>query len=160
MTITDSQQNTWTDTITITVVEPYVELTYVNYAFSDKMVSGKMNDDDGIIEAGEQIYMNVCIKSSGTSRADNVKLSFSSTSEYVSFSTSSRDYGTIQANRFKAYNLNTSNKEITEMAPENNYACCFTISNTTPSGTVIPIKIKMTDGNNNAFYHTLELLIQ
>ena len=160
VTITDNQKNTWTDTITITVVEPYVKLSYISYAFSDKMVTGKMNDNDGIIEAGEQIYMNACIKNTGTSRADNVAVSFTSTSEYISFSTSSRNYGTIQSDYYKAYNINASNAEITSMDPANNYACCFTISNTTPSGTVIPIKIKMADGKNNTFYHTLEIKIQ
>ena len=160
LTITDNQNHTWTTSYNITIVEPRYELSFSNYAISDKLTTGKMNDNDGIIEAGEQIFMNVCIKNTGTSRADNITVSFSSDSEYVTFSTSSRNYGgNLSAGKYKAYNIDISTNMITEMYPDSKYACSFTVDNSTPSGTVIPILITMKNGNDT-FYHTLDITVQ
>ena len=160
LTITDNQNHTWTTSYNITIVEPRYELSFSNYAISDKLTTGKMNDNDGIIEAGEQIFMNVCIKNTGTSRADNITVSFSSDSGFVTFSTSSRNYGgNLSAGRYKAYDIDISTNMISELHPDSKYACSFTVDNSTPSGTVIPILITMKNGNDY-FYHTLDITVQ
>ena len=112
------------------------------YVYSD-------NNDDGIINKGETVKLNIAIKNNGTRTAESVKVSFSTTSQYVSnFSpTTSVNFGDIERNSTKWYQY------------ESYYVIQFTVSNTAPANTQIPFNISITDGNGNSFTDSFNVTV-
>ncbi len=96
------------------------------YVYSD-------NNGDKIINKGETVKLNVALKNNGISDAKGVKVKFSTTSQYLSgFSpTNQTDYGVISAESIKWYNYSQYSDWVIQ----------FTVSNTTPDNTQIPINI-------------------
>ena len=167
ITITDNQMNTWIDLYTITIVEPSIELQYISYALSDKITSGFLNDGDGKIEPGEKIYLDFCIQNSGTSQSKTNTVSCESSVDCISFNTNSRSYGKINPGKYQSYTKYSSSsstygwtQEAITMTPESYSACIFTVDSNTPVNTEIPITIKMTDGNDVVWEHTLMLYVE
>ncbi|MDR1654263.1 MAG: hypothetical protein LBS01_11595 [Prevotellaceae bacterium] len=105
------------------------------------------NNDDGIINKGETIKLNICIKNNGTSTAESVKVNFSTTSQYISnlTPTTAINYGDIAAGSVKWYQY------------ESYYVIQFSVSNSTPANTKIPISLSITDGNGNSFNDSFDV---
>ena len=110
------------------------------------------NNNDGIINKGETVRLNVSIRNTGVSAAKGVKATFSTTSQYVSgFSpTSAINYGDIAAGAtvWKGY------------SQYYDYAMQFTVSNTTPTNTNIPISITITDENGNTWTSSFNVMVE
>lgn len=167
ITTTDNQMNTWTDVYNVTVVEPSMELQFVSYALSDKITSGFLNDGDGIIEPGEKIYLDFCIKNSGTSQSKANTITCESLSPYITFNTNSRSYGKINPGRYQSYTQYSSSSSTygwelnsISMNPGSYSACIFTVTSDTPVNTEIPLTVKMKDENNVIWEHDFILLVQ
>ena len=110
------------------------------------------NNNDGVINKGETVRLNVSLKNNGTSTAKSVKATFSTTSQYVSgFSpTSPISYGDISA----GYSVWKGGYSYAS-----GYAVEFTVSNTTPVNMQIPISISMTDANGNKWIDTCKVTV-
>jgi len=112
-------------------------------AFSDYTVYSD-NNGDKIINKGETVGLRVTLKNVGTITAYNVGAYFSTTSSYVTFTTASVSYGDISAgNTSTPYDI-----------------IRFTVSNTAPAGTQIPIDISITDNIGNTWTDSFTVTVQ
>ena len=117
------------------------------YVYSD-------NNNDKIVNKGETVRLNVSLKNTGSSTANGVKATFSTTSQYVSgfLPTSAISYGNISAG-------STVWKE-GRASQYYDYAIQFTVSNTTPANTNIPISITITDGSGNTWTSSFNVTVE
>jgi hypothetical protein len=108
------------------------------------------NNNDGTINNGETVGLKVSLKNTGSSAAKSVKATFSTTSSYVSgFSpTTQINYGDISANGIKWADYTGSNNTTGSYLE---YTIQFTVSNTAPANTQIPIAIIIVDESNNTW---------
>jgi hypothetical protein len=108
------------------------------------------NNNDGVINKGETIRLNVSLKNNGTSTAKSVKATFSTTSQYISNLTPTTQitYGDIAANSVKWYQY------------ESYYIIQFTVSSSTPTNTNIPINISIVDESNNTWSSSFNVTVQ
>ncbi|MDR2408349.1 MAG: hypothetical protein LBE13_09615, partial [Bacteroidales bacterium] len=135
------------------------------------------NNNDGIISKGETVKLRISLKNVGKKDAKSVKVSFSITNSQASDSTMSShisdaiinsyvsgfspttqiNYGNISANGIKwaDYNDNNSNTETSV-----SYSVQFTVSDSTPVNTQIPISISMVDENNNTWIDSFNIVIK
>ncbi len=88
--------------------------------------------------------MNVSLRNNGTSTAKGVKATFSTTSQYLS-----RDYGDISVGSIKWYNYSQYSDWVIQ----------FTVSNTTPDNTQIPINISIVDECNNTWNSCFNIVV-
>ena len=112
------------------------------------------SNNDKHIGKGEKVRLNVALKNTGTATATDVKATFSTNSAYVIdfHPTTPVLYGTMPIGM-------TAYKGQGEK--DSDYAVGFTVSNTTPAGTLIPINVLMTNGNDSwqaTFTVTVEAL--
>jgi hypothetical protein len=118
------------------------------------------NNNDDIINKGETVQLKISLKNTGTSTANKVKATFSTTSSYVSgFSpTTQISYGDIAANGVKwaDYQGNISLYESNAYY----YTIKFTVSNSTPDDTQIPININIVDESNNTWTSNFNVTVQ
>ena len=143
MSIIDGNGNTFDDSFEITVSTTSASVAYNSFnVYSD-------NNNDGIINNGETVRLNVSLKNNGTSTAKSVKATFSTTSTYISNlnPTTQISFGDISANSVKWYQY------------ESYYVIQFTVSNTTPANTKIPINISITDESGNAWTDKFEITV-
>jgi hypothetical protein len=113
------------------------------------------NNADGIINKGETVYLKVYLINNGSSTANSVKATFSINSSYVSQLSPSTQvtYGDIAAGSTQYGN--------TGYAPNYEYYTIkFTVSNTTPANTQIPISINITDANGNTWTSSFNVTVQ
>ena len=145
ISIRDESNNTWTSSFVVTVVGTDAIVSYNGYQVSSD------NNGDGKVNKGETVKLNVSLKNTGSSTAKGVKATFSSTSQYVSdFSpTMQVSYGDITANSVKWYN-NSKYSYILE----------FTIANSTPENTDIPIEISIRDESDNTWTSSFIVTVQ
>jgi len=146
ISITDGSGNTWTESFDVIVEGTGANITYGSYyVYSD-------NNNDKIVNKGETVRLNVSLKNTGSSTANGVKATFSTTSSYVSgFSpTSQINYGNISAG-------STVWKGSSQYY---DYAIQFTVSNTTPNNTQIPISISIVDENGNTWTDNFNVTVQ
>ncbi|MDR0603622.1 MAG: hypothetical protein LBG80_04885 [Bacteroidales bacterium] len=113
------------------------------------------NNHNDIINKGETVYLYVYIKNNGSSTANAVKATFSTTSSYASgFSpTTQVDYGDIPAGEMRGYGSGRTNYD-------DYYTIKFTVSNTTPANTKIPINISITDRRDNIWTSSFEVTVE
>ena len=150
--ITDESGNTWTSSFEVTV-----EGTSANIGYHSHSVVYDNNNDD-IINKGETVYLFVNLKNNGSSTANAIKATFSTTSSYVSgFSpTTQVNYGNILSGRTQDYGSGQ-----TSYTPNYDYYTIkFTVSNTTPNNTQIPISINMVDESNNTWTSSFNVTVQ
>ena len=144
--ITDESGNSWTASFNVTVSATGANITYGNfYVYSD-------NNNDKIINQGETVRLNVSLQNTGSSTANAVKATFSTTSSYVSgfTPTSQISYGNISAGStvWKGY------------SQYSDYAIQFTVSSSTPTNTQIPISISIVDESNNIWSSSFNVTVQ
>ena len=111
------------------------------------------DNQDGNINPGEVGYLLVYLKNTGTSQANNVNATITSTSSYVSSisPTSSVNFGTIPPSGQLEGDLTYTNMN---GGGEGYYTFSFKASNTTPAGTVITFTVTATDAQNNTWTST------
>lgn len=137
----------WTDTFSITTEQNLASIIYhKSSVYSD-------SNSDGVINKGESIRMNVGVKNVGSSAANDVRISITSNSPYVS---SVSNYYSVGGYSGVQYGSLTSNEEYSHDG------LSFNVSTTAPEGTVIQFDISVTDthGNiwNDSFTVTTEAL--
>ncbi|MDR0682996.1 MAG: hypothetical protein LBG15_14280, partial [Dysgonamonadaceae bacterium] len=115
------------------------------------------NNGNGIINKGETIYLFVNLKNKGTGRANKVKATFSTTSSYALDLTPATqvNYGDIPAGKKQGYDYGVYGYISSE-----DYTVKFTVSNTTPDNTKIPIDISITDENDNTWTDSFEVTVE
>ncbi len=110
------------------------------------------NNNDGIINKGETIYMKVALANNGTGTANAVKATFTIEKFYIPefLPASPVEYGDIPAGGTRYGIVSGQDKE---------YTIKFTVSAYIPTGIYIPISINTIDGNKNtwtgSFYITV-----
>jgi hypothetical protein len=116
------------------------------------------NNGDKIVNKGETVKLKVSLKNTGTNTAKAIQAAFSTTSSYVSgFSpTTQIKYGDISANSvrwadYAGYN-STSASSV-------DYTVQFTVSNSTPNDTLIPISISIVDESNNTWTSSFDVTV-
>lgn len=144
ISIVDESGNTWSTNFSVTVSATGANVSYNSYnVYSD-------NNNNGIVNKGETVRLNVSLKNTGTSTANSVKSTFSTTSSYISNFTPTTQitYGNISANSVKWYQY------------ESYYVIQFTVSGSTPANTQIPISISIVDESNNTWSSSFNVTVQ
>jgi len=146
ISIVDESGNTWTANFNVTVTATSASITYGSYyVYSD-------NNNDDIVNKGETVKLNISLQNTGSSTANAVKATFSTTSQYVSgfTPTSQISYGNISAGStvWKGY------------SQYSDYAIQLTVSSSTPINTQIPISISIVDESNNTWSSSFSLTVQ
>ncbi|MDE6113316.1 MAG: hypothetical protein K2G46_07945 [Bacteroidales bacterium] len=145
--IEDEYGNQWEDSLSLTVENTGARIGYNSYEVRSD------GNGDGIINKGERIQLDVALKNSGTSKAQGVKATFSTASEYVSnFSPMMAvEYKDIMAG-YISWSGGHSSSVFTAFG--------FTVSEEAPSGTTIPIKIDIEDEYGNQWESEFTLNVQ
>lgn len=157
----DDTGSEWTDKFDITVVKSNTDLEYSEYKFTDSIsLNNNYNNNDDCINPGETIWMDIKVHNKGTSRAKKVQIIASSNSEFINFTTTTSEYGTIDPDYYQTYygyktgyagtgySSVGTNSSTTNIFNVTNYAPFkFSISHYCPIDTVIPIILTMTDVN-------------
>ncbi len=115
------------------------------------------NNEDAAINKGETVYIDVFLKNVGTNTAKAVEATFSTNSSYVSgfLPSGPVSYGDISPEE-PAY----GSSDIIPEKPTYIYTLKFTVSNTTPVDTKIPITINITDEDGNTWVSGFDLPVE
>lgn len=156
--MTDSFGTQWTDTINITVVEPYVSFEFDGYSISDATNYDGDNNNDKKINELETIYMDVGIHNCGTTTSTKVTVTLSTTSEYITFTKSSYEYGSLYGGYYSTgYSSNKTSLDSSSYYPSKGYFK-FTVKEGA-AGKTVPIKVTFTDTDSNTWTDTFSLTI-
>jgi hypothetical protein len=155
----DANGNTWTDSLKVTVTEPVPVPTIGPQIVCNSYVIHADNNNDKVINKGETIELKVSLKNTGTSTANAVKATFSTTSTYISelTPTTQVNYGAIAASGIKWADYYGSVGDSHSSARY--YTIKFTVSKTTPDDTQIPININIVDANGNTWTDSLKVTV-
>ena len=149
LTIADYQGNSWTQSFTVTV-----QATGANIQYSKYVVTYD-NNNDGIINKGETVYLQLYLKNVGSSTAKGVSATMTTTSSYISglSPTSSNSFGDITPNSqaYASYGYDPN---------YNDYSWMFTVSSSTPVGTSITFNLAITDGQGNSWTQSFTVTVQ
>ena len=142
LSITDAQGNSWTQSFSVTV-----QATGANIQYSRNTIYNDTNGD-GIINKGETIDLKVYLKNTGSSDANSVTATMTTTSPYVSSlsPTTSVSFGTISAG--------------SESYTYSSYSWSFNVSGSTPTGTVITFNLSITDAQGNSWTQSFSVTVQ
>ena len=142
LSITDAQGNSWTQSFSVTV-----QATGANIQYSRNTIYNDTNGD-GIINKGETIDLKVYLKNTGTSDANSVTATMTTTSPYVSSlsPTTSVGFGTISAG--------------SESNNYSSYSWSFIVSSSTPTGTSITFNLAIGDGQSNTWTSSFAIIVQ
>ncbi|NDP22269.1 MAG: hypothetical protein GZ091_14485 [Paludibacter sp.] len=146
ISIVDESGNTWTANFNVTVSATNANISYSSYyVYSD-------NNNDDLVNKGETVKLNIGLQNTGSSTVNGVKATFSTTSQYVSgfTPTSQISYGNISAGS----TVWKGNSQYYD------YAIQFTVSNTTPANTNIPISISIVDESGNTWISSFNVTVQ
>ena len=158
LTITDSIGNEWTELLNIPVIKTGADLECAEIkSYDAKSISTSYNNNDGIVNPGETIWMDFILHNKGTSQAKQLTLSASSTSPYISFAKTGGSYGDIDAgyyqsfyNNYCSYSSKNSIDSVYVNFNNPNYApLIFTINQNCPVNTIIPVSLTITDSIGN-----------
>ena len=143
VTMVDGSGNTWTSIFNLTVLATNTSIVYENFIVNSD------NNEDGIVNRGEKVKLNVKLKNKGLSKAVAVKSTFTSSSEYITGFSSTENllYGDINPGSSIYYNA--SNDNVME----------FTVKNTTPDNSIIPIKVTMVDEIGNTWTSSFDITV-
>ena len=156
--ITDSFGTQWTDTIDITVVEPYVSFKFEGYSISDATNYDGDNNNDKKINELETIYMDIGIHNCGTTISKAVTVTLSTTSEYITFTKSSYEYKSLYGGYYSTgYSSNKTSLDSSSYYPSKGYFK-FTVKEGA-AGKTVPIKVTFTDTDSNTWTDTFNFTI-
>jgi len=147
--ITDESGNTWTGSFNVTVQSTNAHIAY----YSNNIVYD--NNSDGIINKGETVYLKVFLINNGTSTANAVKATYTISSSYISqlSPTSQILYGDLSAGNSQYGQFSLTPDYSTY------YTIKFTVSNTTPTNTQIPININIADESLNSWSNSFNVTV-
>jgi hypothetical protein len=161
VSITDGNNNSWTDTFNATVTAIGASIEYSANAIYDGTSYSASGNNNQLANAGETVRLNVELKNTGTSAANNLTATLSTTDTYVIVNTASNShpYSTIDAGDYKDIldYYSSSSSSITSAADSD----CFllTISSSCPSGRQVSFSLNITDNNNNSWSDTFTLTV-
>ena len=117
------------------------------------------NNGNGIVNPGETVSIKVSLKNTGSSKANKVKATFSTTSTYISGLSPTRqiNYGDISPNAIKWATYYGSDGYANE---PNTYTIMFTVLNTTPIGTEVQFNISIVDESGNTWTDSFNVPVQ
>ena len=142
--ITDIHGNTWNDIFTVTVKAQGSNIVLSKYSvYSD-------SNNDGIINKGEGIRLDLVIKNTGISTAKEVSVTVKSTSSYIS---NLKYYFNVGGFR----NINFG--DITANQEANNNGLMFTVSSSAPNGAVINFTVDMEDKYGNTWTDSFSVTV-
>ena len=144
--LTDGDGNTWDISFSVIVEPTKANITYENYyVYSD-------DNKNYIVNKGENVKLNIGLRNIGLSAAKKVNSTFSTTSPYVSgfTPTSQVNYGDIEPGW-------TVWSGISQYA---SYAIQFTVAESTPTNTKIPINISIIDESNNTWVSSFNITVE
>ena len=147
ISITDESNNSWFDTFSITVVATDGIIGFGNYTVSSD------NNNDQKINKGESIKLNVSLKNTGSSKVNKVKATISTSSSYISNLTPS-----VSTSYQDGYSDYIGSGSTGTVSSSSQYLS-FTVSNSTPSGTVIMFYIVSTDESNNIWNSNFSITV-
>ena len=153
ISIVDESNNTWTDTFDIPVVATNAKIGFNKYTvYFD-------SNNNKIVNPGETIQLKISLKNTGSSAAKGVMATFSTGSSYISnFSpTTQINYGDISSNTVKWADYTGYNSQYETYL---DYTIKFTVSNSTPTGTQIPISISIVDESDNTWSDSFNVPVQ
>lgn len=180
MEFTDKNGDTWTDSFSLTVVKPSIEIVYHANEITDSVSNTyTINNGDGKINPGETISMDVRIQNNGTSKAMSVMSNLTTTSQYVSLTSNEKSYETINPGYYKTqygtqyyandnsykYGYTSSTSYNTTTYPYSgslkpSWGWTFTVDKNTPINTVIPFSMEFTDIHGDKWTDSFELTVQ
>jgi len=150
ITLTDNAGNSWTDTFPITVVASGASVGFSKFEINTD------NNNDKKINKGESIKLKVFLKNNGSSKANKVRGTISSSSSHIfgmSFATNAPYY----LNGSSSYDYINPGQEGCASSPA--YYPVFNISSDTPDGTLITFTVTITDETNNTWTDTFTLQV-
>ena len=179
MEFTDKNGDTWTDSFSLTVVKPSIEIVYHANEINDPLsTSNPYNNKDGKINPGETISMDIRIHNMGSSRAIDVMSKLTTTSPYITLTSNEKSYGSISGNYYKTQygSQNYANNEDYKYGYSSNYSYgsynypysgtlnpsygwTFTVAEDTPYNTVIPFSMEFTDKNGDTWTDSFSLTV-
>ena len=167
--------------ITFTVTDSYqktyifnVQLTVANYSKSVTLSNNNITLSNGNSASryypGDTLYLNPIFNNNGNIRLNSLKAYIESSSPYLTVSSPScsLDLGNIETNYYqnfynKCYYYNTSGNyyqpstSISTSSPNAYFK--ITISNSAPSGAVIPVQYRLIDANGQEFVFNFSISI-
>ncbi len=142
VTITDSDNHTWTDVFTITVGSTNANIEFSRYEITSD------NNSDQIINKGEDINLKVYLKNTGASQANKVTATISCSNSYISNLTPTTalnyDYNSTS-------HLNSGQESTSGGSPNSTKTLSFKVSNSTPNGTILTFNIAIVDESGNTW---------
>lgn len=142
--ITDIHGNTWDDIFTVKVKAQGSNIVFSKYSiYSD-------SNNDGIINKGEGILLDLVIKNTGISTAKEVSVTVKSTSPYIS---NLKYYYNVGGFRDIIFGDITANQEV------NNNGLMFTVSSSAPNGAVINFTVDMEDKYGNTWTDSFSVTV-
>ena len=155
--MTDSFGTQWTDTIDITVVEPYVSFKFEGYSISDATNYDGDNNNDKKINELETIYMDIGIHNCGTTTSTKVTVTLSTTSEYITFTKSSYEYKSLYGGYYSTGYSSNKTSLGSDYYPSNGYFK-FTVKEGA-AGKTVPIMVTFIDTDSNTWTDTFNFTI-
>ncbi len=142
--ISDDIDNQWKCNFNVKVEATGALLTYGK----SKVISD--NNNDGEVNKGETAYLKIFLANKGTSAAKAVKATFSTKNAYVTqfTPTSQLSFGDIALESMQSVNYSDE------------YTLKFTVSNTIPENSKIPIDIDMIDECENRWNSTFDVPVE
>ena len=149
VSIKDESNNTWTDSFTITVVGTGASVGFSKYSvYSD-------NNNDGKINKGEAVKLQVYLKNIGSSTVNKVRATITCNSSYISglspsTATGYYKYGDVYYGDYIATG---------QEGYDSGNQLGFTVSSTTPAGTVITFNVSIIDESNNTWTDSFTITV-
>ena len=173
LTFTDSNGNTWTDTVNINVEGTKADIALVYNSPSNpnyKVREYENGNSDSKVNAGESLYLDVKAYNLGESTAFDVTAKLSSSSSYV---TLVRDSYTIGNMKAKYAYSNIYYYTLTDSSGKKDRDDCylmssgydtkafkFSVDSSCPSGTELPFTVTFIDSRGNEWIDTLTIPVQ
>ena len=155
LTATDDKGNTWTSNFSITVQQIAANIQFSRYTIYYD------TNGNGIVNANETIRLKVYLKNTGTSQANNVYATLSTSSPYVTLTTyggvTEAWYGTIysgkESTQGESYNASSGRVQ------DSWYSYEFKVGSA-PSSTVLNFTLNINDTFNNTWVSSFNITVQ
>jgi hypothetical protein len=165
ITFTETGGNTWTDTLTISVVAPGASIAInTPVANNYRIREAENGNDDGKANPHETHYCDIRIKNGGTSKVIGLQAALTTSSGYVTIDQGTATIGNVSAGYYTT--LTDSSAKSTASSATLLYssnlaqAFRFTINNTCPPGTQLPFTVTFTDSWGNTWTDTLTVPVE
>ena len=161
LSITDANNNSWSDTFVLTVAAIGASVEYSKHMFYDGTSYNAVGNGDELLNKGETVRMNVELRNAGTSQVDSLSATLSTTDPYttINAASNSHDYGTINAGYYKDITDYSSSSTSSIYSAADADCFLLTVSSSCPAGHQIPFTVSITDGNNNSWTATFNATV-